>query len=521
MNQLIVILIIIRNWIKPHSASLLKLTACIIGLLISFAIYDQYNSIESQQITICCNTSKSLDLFKGGGSLYVNLDYSQSEDKALWDSRDLLGDDIREISGNYVRYSGLRSPKDTITPLSKNEYLLSNDLLDALPALPDIADALPDSIVGYTYCSIFFTYNDNAWFMPRLTESIRNTLLNPQILYTDTVNQHITVNTICEIPEERIVNGPKDKTLSGWRVGRKHHYFYLESLNLFNFPDSGSVYNNSDIFFKQMLICPNRYYAPKFTSAYDVSKLNLKLVLEGDSLRDFTLGFRSPVEFSDTYPAPDKVHTSYIEYMDAAKIETIKENGLNIFVKFPECESLQESRNYILSAIITLFLTLTATIGWTLFRKAHKQKSRINKFFKRLGNSHAEYFIKFKNRVLFSNLIIAVIVLSIFFILNPYDWLWVEFLCVLIILSGLVVFMNALSTMLQTSTQIMICRYRWRLLSSGLSITFVGFGLLLLCQHICHIRDIIFDGGLFIFIATTVGCAIGLYISHRKLQKRL
>lgn len=489
MNQLIIIIIILRNWLRPFSASILKFVGCIIALIISFAIYKQYNSIQSQQISIYCETSSNLELYSGY-NLYVSLDYSQSENKTLWDNIDLQGEEQQQIIGNYIKYSGLRIPKDTINAVQRNEYI-ANEHLFGLNEIPHIKEILPDSVVGYTLCSVFFNYEDNSWFMPRMAEPVRDTSMKPTILSIDSINDHITINTLSELRKEFVDSPEEDNKSSflGWRIGRKKRWYYLESLGFFNYPDSGNIYNNSDCVFRQKIICPERFYAPKFYSAYDVSKLNLKVYFSGDSLNEFTLGFRSPADFSEIHPDPDYKDCLSITFTDKEKLNYIKENGLRLFVTFYETESLQDSRNYILSALITLFLTLVATIGWTLFKNLLKHKQRINNVAKSINQSHPKYYVHFSNIILLLNIVIITIISIIIIICNPYDWSWIESLCFYIIIVGLIFFVRRNQIPLNEKTPITIRGYICKIFIIGLVLIIIGLGIQINFQFINKIAD--------------------------------
>ena len=92
-------------------------------------------------------------------------------------------------------------------------------------------------------------------------------------------------------------------------------------------------------------------------------------------------------------------------YSSNEKVQEIQKNGLTIFASFPEYESLQQTRNYILSALITLFLTLTATLGWNFVCKLYKQTKRLKMTRNKSIQSHEYIFIKLTNYLILTNIL--------------------------------------------------------------------------------------------------------------------
>lgn len=130
---------------------------------------------------------------------------------------------------------------------------------------------------------------------------------------------------------------------------------------------------------------------PTLLVAEDVSKLVEIIYIDfknsnNDSLslcsftKTLSIDYVGPAEFSShIVPEPDKITLSSICYTDSSKIQEIGKRGLKFHVTFPDMENKQESRIFILSAIVTALGALVLKYLWRIIYNLYK---KINVFLK-------------------------------------------------------------------------------------------------------------------------------------------
>lgn len=109
-----------------------------------------------------------------------------------------------------------------------------------------------------------------------------------------------------------------------------------------------------------------------FLVAEDVSKLVEILRIPSSShsfVKSITIDYRCPTEFGVLVPEPDERTMSSIRYTDSLKILKIAVDGLEYHVKFPDMENIQEVRLFGLTAIITILLSVFASLLYKLFTR--------------------------------------------------------------------------------------------------------------------------------------------------------
>lgn len=103
----------------------------------------------------------------------------------------------------------------------------------------------------------------------------------------------------------------------------------------------------------------------KFTRPYDVSKSLIKINLDQshNSRIDFnehikSLSFHSntPVKISGLYPEPDSFFVDGFVYNDPQKIKDLQARDVSFFCEYPEFEGIQNSRNFLLTTILSLLI---------------------------------------------------------------------------------------------------------------------------------------------------------------------
>ena len=109
-----------------------------------------------------------------------------------------------------------------------------------------------------------------------------------------------------------------------------------------------------------------------FLVAEDISKMVeiLRIPVSTHSfVKSITIDYRCPAEFGFLVPEPDERTMSSIRYTDSLKILKIAVDGLEYHVKFPDMENIQEVRLFGLTAIITILLSVFASLLYKLFTR--------------------------------------------------------------------------------------------------------------------------------------------------------
>lgn len=94
-----------------------------------------------------------------------------------------------------------------------------------------------------------------------------------------------------------------------------------------------------------------------FLSPWDVSQSNYKIKINTTRIHceKLIIDFHQPVNFSVMYPVPDKITARSIEFTSPQKINELGDNGgLFFHIEFIETKTMQDVRNFILTAIMSI-----------------------------------------------------------------------------------------------------------------------------------------------------------------------
>lgn len=406
MSQLIVILIVLKKWFKSNNVSIWKILGSIVGLLVSVALYNIYNDIQSQTIQIeeiCLGNSnrvKEKDL-----SLY--LDYS---DIGQTEYHPTILDDT--IKGTTIRYSVVFDNDSIYQNKHDSSYksVTAKDICNSLLSknLDKRIDSLFVSSDYFRYFNVVIRYKENNWLFPHIG-STRIVTSKPIVNEQSSMGSH-------EINLWQVYDIPRDKYNADGlnNLFRRYKYTLFESL----FADS---LNNTYEYIHSMNV-PQTLYTPRFYSAYDISTFNLRINCNIDSLSILKLEFTNIVDFSEIYPSPDIKTATGIVFSEKSKLKYINENGLNLITKFPKLESIQESRNYILSAFITLFFTLLVTNLFNAFLKIKAHRQRVLQIWEKTVASNVKKGLKFYRYLSMYDISLSIVITLLINVINPYDW---------------------------------------------------------------------------------------------------
>lgn len=112
----------------------------------------------------------------------------------------------------------------------------------------------------------------------------------------------------------------------------------------------------------------------KLCYLWDITQLNLNFKLNCSYKLNCKLAFEfyGPVDFSAMYPTPDKKTVSGIEFTNPDKINIIRTNGLSYHVDFLNNRNLQEVRNLVITAIMSMVIALICNIICNIFELKKK-----------------------------------------------------------------------------------------------------------------------------------------------------
>ena len=103
---------------------------------------------------------------------------------------------------------------------------------------------------------------------------------------------------------------------------------------------------------------------PKMTSPWDITQSNYEVKINCHNICCDTISieFFGAVNFSNMYPTPQKTTMSGVEFTDSVDIQKIMRNGLRFHAEFIELKEMSAMRTFILTAIMSLLISLFANI---------------------------------------------------------------------------------------------------------------------------------------------------------------
>lgn len=477
MNQLIVIWILLLNWIKPFSTNIIKIIGTVIALCLSFYIYNIYNQVQSQRIYVISYTKGCAKT----DSEYLSLDFNYA------DLKDNNEDTI------HSKLSDIKILSLTHT----NNVFYNGDSIANCIAISKFDDELKSKINNIDYISnlyVGYDFYDNSWLFSHPTEPIRHI---PQYQVIDTCRID---SFLCNLAYTNVEIDNNRPNLLGFYIGRKRHIMRMQSIFGSTTTDDTtsllveSLRNNISI------------YEPHWYSAYDISKFQIDIIFDVDTLNQFNITFGGLTDIAEIQPSPDKKTLYGILYNDSEKLEFIRSYGLSLYLQFPKQESLQQTRNYVLSTFITLFLTILATLVFNLIRKVFYKRRLIKKTSKKLFSHHVNSYIFLKNNIIYIDCLATFIITLLIEVFNPYDWMLISKFCVSgIAIGSVLLFKRQYNNDIEKIESVK--RYYKR-------IRFSGFVVFIISYSVFLINDVL-NGYMFAFdaIAIIIGAPIGVSIT--------
>lgn len=403
MNSFIVIFIIIRSWLKSIKYDLTKFIFCILGLLISIYVYGIYNSVVEQNVSINTigigNCINHVDYYVPLSGFFDN-DNKNSAIKICDEQLDTL------IRTNEV-YS--------ITYISNN-IDRSKNLFDSIPYY--LQKKLPKDYFFniYVKTDLKYSFINNNW----LSLHRRNN--------DGYGHRHFVADSL---DHARYYSDNFYHTIKG-----THNHKYLSF-------DKDVTYINGEHIYVDTLMLPNHIYVTSFPidhkysndwyDSHDISKFKVTFTTETENIGIIKFSYTDENVYN-VFPNPDEWGNDYFTFNSKQKIEDICKNGLQMSVNHPDKEPVQSARNFILSAFITLFLTLCCTFSFAIVQSKIKARSKRVQLIKQLLQRNKErYAAKIFRPILLQNLCFSII-LGLLSYLIIKDYLHYYFISIIVIL---------------------------------------------------------------------------------------
>lgn len=393
MQQINIIYLVISKWIKNVKGSILNFFIFLIALLVAINCYTQYSHIENQCIflktKIDCDTSFYID----STSFQLRLNYAAIHLPIYFDGeqKKIIKN---ESDKSYFRYEVFSYPFMTDTMVLDRRILISTELQSYIA--------------------------DNSWFFLR-TPGLFNRP-DPEFVTTHPIGFYEG-----EYVEKQINSLNDTETKSEYFLGRRYYeisYNGVKGIRDF-FNNIRRVDNDDDIIDSTSIqyMINDATYEPFLLSPYDISKFNLDLSLSLYSVNtDVCIFFNGLVIPHNIYPEPDVISTKSIEYHDKQKIRQIDKDGIHCLLSFPENETLQQVRLYIISAIITLLLTFLCKVMWDIIKKVYRTRKKYNRTRQNLmGLGHSDLYLNFSRLRYLANTCLCFLLFILVYSISPKD----------------------------------------------------------------------------------------------------
>lgn len=360
MNTIVIWSIIKRWYNKPIGKCLIKLFFSVIALVGTIYIYIICNSVQTQDILLWTKTDGNVVV--RGSRIHLVLDYDDySSNLVVPNSNDT-------ISGNALICDYfLEKKEDKCNPvfISGNSTMFYTDLSVSS------FNRLRDSISSYIR---YVEYSFNIYCMFDLKKDW-TLLRRPQSRHCEIVDSRFIRNGYDFSFVEEL--SPKSEMV---QISRKKDIQEGKDIYMLGLCSGGSWDNDQTVEVVQMkkTATSHEIYAPHWYSMHDVTKLYVNIYAVVDSLIYLGLDVPGRGIIDDVYPIPDYREQHLIAF-DKNKSDEINgdSKGVKMHVSFPHLQYIQDTRNTILSFLITLFLTIIATLLFNIGRIGIRLRQRL------------------------------------------------------------------------------------------------------------------------------------------------
>lgn len=411
MNQIGIIYVIISKWLKHIESRLWYLLFVCIAMSITIYCYIVYSQIQNQNIFF--KTHIHEDHLVDSVSFIVNFDY------ALTSINNDIEDNLNNgnnIEDPYYRLEAFSKSKGNYHPqggLSKGSIVVKHEF---------------NSFVA-----------DESWFFPR-----------SQTLFKDFKESDETIPVHSRTPGQEVSKTVEFRSDYDYFIGR--HYkevFYKGDLTLSNkdfllhlkeeSADSSNVTTYIDSISYQHSIKEGVFNSGLF-SPFDLSQFYLSINYEFPSefinKNSIVFNFNGLIKPENIYPEPDIIKPNSLVYTDLDKLNIISSNGIKCLISFPQNDSLQKVRLYVISALITILFTFFCKIIWDIIKKKYQERKRFS-FVKSLllKQKHTNLYLSFCKHRYLANTCICLIISVILYFLSPKEMIFMPiYLLVFVVL---------------------------------------------------------------------------------------
>jgi len=400
MNIIVVIFTILKTWIKGIKSNLSTFLLCFVGLFLSLYLYDVYNTVQEQKVLV---------LGKQLGNAEWENKYSLVYGLPSNDERGMsMGEPGILIERSLTKKDNNRTPitKDSILVNAHN--LLVNQRFMGMDSI--------NMDCGWII-NVYWNFQDNLWFIPHETDTYEHT--------SDNLFETEHPSTSTKIIADEVLDDYIHYETMTIEPVTFHNQRWFGKNNWIGGVQCIEVWKDSIEGINSHCYAPIRIgqtYDAHWYSAFDISKLVLDFTFQirpSSSVKQLSIDFIDLVKAENVYPEPDERYSSSIVYNGADEYG----EHFKLYLEFPKKASIQQARNYILSAFITLFFTLLTTISYNIIRIKNKsRRRRISVCTHLCKNNKYTLATKLYYPLLINDIIIVCGSLLPLIIINPFDW---------------------------------------------------------------------------------------------------
>lgn len=296
------------SFIKKHKGAIIILSCCF-GIVYCFYRFYINNKIPHRTIGIQLDSNGYVD--SSYCYVEINVDYKEKKDS------------LKKYNKIYIKHNNQRKGKFSYTMQEQRKYFLRNPILKKYE---DVLNKLPlDSL--YSVYTIKYRCGSNAGKIVSVVDGIKRgnggafSFVSPIILKGDDMD----------------------------------NYAYGEGFALL--PN-----NSGDIQFSFSTNSDNDY--PMIFTPWDISQTNMHLILNTNYIKceKICIDYNGAVDFSDMFPTPDIINVNSIVFTNPHKIAYIQKEGLKFHADFIELKNIAQLRNYILTAILSITISILCSI---------------------------------------------------------------------------------------------------------------------------------------------------------------
>lgn len=221
-------------------------------------------------------------------------------------------------------------------------------------------------ILSYEYIINHITYSIDTGF----SADIDHPYHDGTNLFSSTFNSFPKITTPWDISQKSYkINYYSDGYDISFRKLRDKEVISKQHIHRYHNGNISSIYSTDCETIQDSLI--QYLYVPK------VTKNNNNVFQPTTPLKELKVDFGGPTEFLAMYPEPDVMTVSGFMFTDSLKLQQIMSDGIEFHAKFPQTESLQNARMFVVTTLISILISVVFTLSYQII-KAKYDKWQLN-----------------------------------------------------------------------------------------------------------------------------------------------